>query len=119
MASTFRVEDILDIINSHELASARVYALIALLERRRSVGDAETEISVATARLKRDKAWTPRSDCDDSSRVCDFVTEIVSKYEFERKRESRKESRKRVKQTGDPERFRSEVHALLAGLPSS
>ena len=127
MASTFQLQDLIDIINKHKLASARVYAFIALLEKRRSSNEnLETEITIATSRLKRDKAWTPRSDSENSSRVCDFVTELVSKYEFERKRERRKESRELSKRStnvkddaGDPKKFQSEVQALLAGLPSS
>ena len=127
MASTFQLQDLIDIINTHKLASARVYAFIALLEKRRSSNEnLETEITIATSRLKRDKAWTPRSDSENSSRVCDFVTELVSKYEFERKRERRKESRELSKRStnvkddsGDPKKFQSEVQALLAGLPSS
>ena len=128
MASTFQLNDLIDIINTHKLASARVYAFIALLEKRRSSEkqNLETEIKIAVSRLKRDKAWTPRSDSENSSRVCDFVTELVSKYEFERKRERRKESRELSKRStnvkdgaGDPKKFESEVQALLAGLPSS
>ena len=127
MASTFQLQDLIDIINTHKLASARVYAFIALLEKRRSSNEnLETEITIATSRLKRDKAWTPRSDSENSSRLCDFVTELVSKYEFERKRERRKESRELSKRStnvkddaGDPKKFQSEVQALLAGLPSS
>ena len=100
MASTFQLQDLIDIINTHKLASARVYAFIALLEKRRSSNEnLETEITIATSRLKRDKAWTPRSDSENSSRVCDFVTELVSKYEFERKRERRKESRELSKRS--------------------
>ena len=127
MASTFQLKDLIDIINTHKLASARVYAFIALLEKRRSSNEnLEIEITIATSRLKRDKAWTPRSDSENSSRLCDFVTELVSKYEFERKRERRKESRELSKRStnvkdgaGDPKKFESEVQALLAGLPSS
>ena len=127
MASAFRVEDVVDIAQHHKSAAARIYALMALLERRRRVSSLdETVLKPLIQTLQRDKEWVSRSDTEGSSRVCDFIKTLVSKYDAEQRRSKRRpELKSRIQQQKsqqheqDSDRLRLEVKQLLAGLPSS